>query len=148
MKRHPVAARVNRLEERETVLRQGVVTSASPLEIQIGGNTQTSLSASAVDGVDLGIGDRVAVLVRRGELLVLGRPTDAPSDAGGSDKNYVHTQGSPSAVWTVTHNLGKRPAVSIVDSAGTQWFAQVEYLSDNQCRLTFSGAFSGAAYFN
>lgn len=47
-----------------------------------------------------------------------------------------------------THNLGKRPAVTVVDSAGTVVIGEVDYLDDNTVRLTFCAAFSGTAYFN
>lgn len=67
---------------------------------------------------------------------------------GGGDKNYIHEQSSPAATWTITHNLNKRPAVTVVDSAENIVFGEVEYNSDNQVTLTFAGAFSGTAYFN
>ena len=67
---------------------------------------------------------------------------------GGGDKNYVHTQGSPSATWTVSHNLGKRPAAVVVDSAEDVVYGDIRYIDDNTVTLTFSGAFSGKAYFN
>lgn len=65
-----------------------------------------------------------------------------------ADKNYVHEQGSAATVWTVTHNLGKYPSVAVVDSAETVIIGQIEYLSSNQVRLTFSAGFAGKAYFN
>ena len=33
---------------------------------------------------------------------------------------YTHTQNSPSAVWTINHNLGGNPTAVVLDSAGTQ----------------------------
>jgi heat shock protein HslJ len=66
----------------------------------------------------------------------------------GSDANFVHTQETPSASWTVAHNLGKRPAVQVVDSAGTQVEGDVTWLSENTVRIDFTAAFSGAAYCN
>jgi len=65
-----------------------------------------------------------------------------------SDKNYVHDQSSASATWTVTHNLNKRPAVSVVDSAGTLIICDVQYDSDNQVTLTFDDSTAGKAYLN
>ena len=65
-----------------------------------------------------------------------------------ADKNYVHLQSSPASTWTVTHNLNKRPSVTVVDSAEEIVFGEVEYISDNQVTLTFAGACSGKAYFN
>ena len=70
------------------------------------------------------------------------------SVARGSDKNYVHEQSSPSTTWTVDHNLNKRVAVSVVDSAGTLIICDVRYVSDSQVVLTFDAATSGNAYAN
>jgi len=67
---------------------------------------------------------------------------------GPGDKNYVHTQASPSALWIVQHNLGKFPSVSVFDSGGDLVEGDVIYDSLNQCTLTFSGAFSGKATCN
>lgn len=67
---------------------------------------------------------------------------------GTSDKTYTHIQLSASTSWTITHNLGRHPAVTIVDSAGTVVLGDVTYLSSNQVRLDFSAAFTGNAYLN
>ena len=69
-------------------------------------------------------------------------------NAGGSDKNYVHTQEQASKEWTITHNLGKYPAVSVVDSAGTEVEGEVHYVDLNKVKLIFSAEFSGKATLN
>jgi hypothetical protein len=63
----------------------------------------------------------------------------------GSDR-HVHTQGSAATTWTVTHTLGGRPSVTVVDSTGTVVIGEVQYNSDTQVTITFSAAFSGSAY--
>ncbi|HRY32123.1 MAG TPA: hypothetical protein P5531_04055 [Bacteroidales bacterium] len=65
-----------------------------------------------------------------------------------SDKYYRHTQALPAAVWTVTHNLGKRPSVTVTDTAGTQVEGQVDYVNSNTLTITFSAPFSGYAELN
>lgn len=70
------------------------------------------------------------------------------NNAKTSDRHYRHTQVSPSATWTVAHGLGKRPSVSVVDSAGTEVVGGVEYLDSDTVRLSFQGAFAGEAFFN
>ena len=70
------------------------------------------------------------------------------ASSGSADKNYVHTQESPSATWTIDHALSKRASVSVVDSAGTLIICDVSYTSDNQLVLTFDAATSGQAYLN
>jgi hypothetical protein len=64
------------------------------------------------------------------------------------DKTYQHDQGTPSSAWTVVHGLGKYPAVSVIDSAGTQLMAQVDHTSLTQLVITFAGATAGTAVCN
>lgn len=77
-------------------------------------------------------------------------PQGPQGDPGppGSDANFVYNQVALSDTWTITHNLGKYPAVSIVDSGGTTIIGDIEYLSVNQVQLTFTTALVGSAYFN
>lgn len=68
--------------------------------------------------------------------------------AGGGDKNYYHSQNSASSVWTIRHGLGKRPSVTVIDSAGTQVYGEVEYIDSDTVKITFKAAFSGYASLN
>lgn len=61
---------------------------------------------------------------------------------------YIHTQAVAATTWTANHNLGTKPNVVIIDSAGTHVLGDVTYTSDNQVVLSFSAAFSGAAYLS
>ncbi len=65
-----------------------------------------------------------------------------------TDANYVHSQGVPASQWVITHNLGKKSSVTVVDSADQVVIGQVTYNSVNQVTLDFQGSFSGKAYFN
>lgn len=62
--------------------------------------------------------------------------------------SHIHTQDVPATQWNVTHNLGKFPSVSVVDSAEQEVIGEVEHISDTVLRITFSAAFSGKAYIN
>lgn len=61
---------------------------------------------------------------------------------------YTFTQARASTRWEVSHNLGKYPSVTIVDSAGTQLVGEVTYTDENNIVITFTAAFSGKAYLN
>ena len=61
---------------------------------------------------------------------------------------YVHRQDIAAAVWSISHNLGKYPTVTIVDSSGRQVYGDVEYTDMQSLTVRFSGAFSGRAYLN
>jgi len=64
------------------------------------------------------------------------------------DLNYIHYQDTASDKWTITHNMGKYPSVTIVNSAGEQVIADVNYISSNVVEVSFMGAFAGVAYLN
>ena len=98
-----------------------------------------------------------------GEDKVLG------SDVSGSTKNYLvsdlaffinkqqlntHHQNSASATWTINHNLGKFPSVSIKFSSSDNVytnvgaFAGVTYNNNNTITINLAAAESGYAYLN
>ena len=65
-----------------------------------------------------------------------------------SDTSLVYPITNQAAIWTITHNLGKRPAVTTVNESGDVIHGDLRYMSDNQIRVTFSTALKGAVYFN
>lgn len=67
---------------------------------------------------------------------------------GSSDANYVHDQSIPALIWNIAHSLNKKPAVLVVDTADTVVIGKIEYIDNNNVKLTFNGSFSGYAYFN
>jgi hypothetical protein len=75
-------------------------------------------------------------------------PSPAVVNVGSSFQYYVFNQNTPSTTWTITHNLGRRPSVTVVDSAGTVVIGEVTYTSDNALTIQFSAGFSGQAYLN
>ena len=85
------------------------------------------------------------------EVLVSGPPgPPGPpgTGGGGSDAYFVHSQDLPSSLWRVEHGLGKRPAVTVFDSAGTQVEGDVEHLDASTLTIEFAYPFGGAAYLN
>jgi hypothetical protein len=64
------------------------------------------------------------------------------------NKPFIYTQSEASDAWTIEHNMGRHPSVTIVDSAGSAVFGDVTYTNENQLTVTFSVAFSGKAYLN
>lgn len=72
-----------------------------------------------------------------------------PARPGAANDKYMpYDQISPSATWVITHNLGKNPSVTVIDSGGSVVFGAITYNSLNQLTLEFSGAFAGSAYLN
>jgi hypothetical protein len=72
--------------------------------------------------------------------------TSSVAVVGGA--TFTHSQPSSSSTWTITHNLGRFPSVTIVDSAGNVQIGEVLYTSSNSITVTFASAFGGYAYLN
>jgi hypothetical protein len=90
---------------------------------------------------------RFPVSFPRGSGQAAVHGSSGPSRVGAS-RHYVHEQRQASAVWTVNHNLGKVPAVTVVDTAGTEVIGDVRHVDENTALLTFSAPFSGKAICN
>jgi hypothetical protein len=75
-------------------------------------------------------------------------PAGAAGLDGDAHDTYVFNQNTASATWTITHNLSAYPSVTVIDSAGTYVIGNIEYISNNVLRLTFSAAFAGQALLN
>ncbi len=61
---------------------------------------------------------------------------------------YIHTQNTPSVVWSVSHNLNRYVSVTVVDSAKNPIYADIVYNDLNNCTITLSAATSGFVYCN
>lgn len=61
---------------------------------------------------------------------------------------YTHNQNTPSSTWTINHNLGFYPGITVVDSSGNVVEGSYTYQDANTIIISFSGAFSGKAYLS
>jgi hypothetical protein len=62
--------------------------------------------------------------------------------------SYEHMQGAASNSWTITHNLGFMPNVTVIDSAGNIVEGEIAYTNTNSLTVSFQSAFSGNAYLS
>lgn len=67
---------------------------------------------------------------------------------GTGDLNFRFDTALPLAIWVVDHNLGKYPAITVIDSSGSHVEGDISYDSLNRVTLSFGGAFSGSAFLN
>lgn len=67
---------------------------------------------------------------------------------GGAGATYTHTQGNPAAVWTIAHNLGRHPSITVVDNLGGQLYPDVRYLDADIAQITHSVPLTGRAFCN
>lgn len=61
---------------------------------------------------------------------------------------YSYGQYPSSAEWVITHNLGYKPGVTVVDTAGSVIEGTINYTDDNSLVLLFSAPFAGTAYLS
>ena len=61
---------------------------------------------------------------------------------------FIFTQAVAATVWNINHSLCKFPSVTVVDTGDTVVFGQIEYIDNENIRITFNTAFSGKAYLN
>jgi len=61
---------------------------------------------------------------------------------------FIFNQGVPSTTWNITHNLGKFPSITVIDTGNTVVTGEYNYTSNTNVILTFSAAFAGKAYLN
>lgn len=59
---------------------------------------------------------------------------------------YEHIQSAPAAEWTINHNLGKRPNISVYDSEGDEVLVAVEHTDVNTAHIYWPAPTTGAAY--
>jgi hypothetical protein len=80
-----------------------------------------------------------------GYVLTSDSAGHAAWEPGGSGGGHF-TQGFTAlSVVTVVHNLGRNPAVTVIDSAEDVCTGDVHYIDSNTVQLTFSAPFSGTA---
>ena len=69
--------------------------------------------------------------------------------AKNTDRHFTYEQAAPSDVWIIVHDLGKKPSITIVDSADTVIIPDnIEYNDMNTATVYFLAAFAGKAYCN
>ena len=65
-----------------------------------------------------------------------------------SKGQYTHTQNASLSTWTITHNLNKFPAVTVVTNTNNEIIGDIAYTSSNELTVSFAGAYTGKAYLN
>lgn len=127
---------------------QSTVTFVGSANVTVSAlNDVIYISSENTTNVDLDY-DNSTFLLSLEDSSGVTRTTSLAALAGGSDKNYVHTQGTASATWNIVHNLNKYASVTVVDSNNVVVHGEIEYINTNEVEITFRAAFSGEAYLN
>lgn len=64
---------------------------------------------------------------------------------GDASSSYIHTQNALSATWTMTHNLGFKPSVELLNTGSQEIEGDVVHLSQNVCVAYFTTPIAGFA---
>jgi hypothetical protein len=66
----------------------------------------------------------------------------------GAGTAFVFDQLTPSALWTIPHNMGYRPSVEITTLGGMEVDGEVLHLSSNLLTIAFNPPLAGSARLN
>lgn len=94
--------------------------------------------------------------VKHDDTLVGRGTTPSPLGISGDLLKEIHRGGNTfifefdasQTVWTIEHNLGKCPAITVVDSAKTEVECEKSYPDENTTVIKFNAPFKGTAYLN
>lgn len=67
---------------------------------------------------------------------------------GGSASAFTWTQDIPLSVWTIAHNLGRFPSVTVVDLQGRKVEPDISYVDNTTLQITHGAAYAGKAFLN
>lgn len=81
------------------------------------------------------------IMYMRGEQGLIG--PQGPPGTG----SVIFTQASPSASWLINHSFGRKPSVTVYDSAGEQIDADIT-VTDTQVTVFWPSAVTGSAILN
>ena len=112
------------------------ITTSPEVKIEIKDNTKIEVQAKLTGP--------------RGPAGPEGRPgPEGPMGAPGNGSETI-TINQPIAlsVWDINHGLGKRPSVTVVDSANEMAYGKVSYIDAYNIRIEFSAPFAGKVYLN
>lgn len=88
----------------------------------------------------------VTATTKKEEIVFEGGKTGPMGPPGPGDLSYSQAFNSDQVI--VNHLLGKKPAVTVLDSAGDEVEGAVNYLDNNTLELIFSTPFSGVVVCN
>lgn len=69
-------------------------------------------------------------------------------DKGDTGLGYVYNQQIEASTWTIAHNLGTYPQVTVVTAGGIVVEANVQYISENVLYIYFTIPTKGQAHLN
>ena len=107
----------------------------------------------AVQPPELDMATTAAAQARAALALAIAAAERAEAAAGGGGvspggASFTHSQASPSSVWTVPHNLARRPSITVTDHLGNVVLSDVLYVDNNIVQVSHGAPIAGFAYCN
>lgn len=134
-----------RREESESSISLGV----NSFDLDMGNSVNTNTASSRSETTESVVGSSQTLTIDGNQISISnGNTIELPQHDDVSHETYTHDQGMPSTLWSIVHNLGKSPSVTIVDSSGEIVDGKVIYVDSNQINIEFNAGFSGLAYLN
>ena len=121
-------------------------------------NRRSERAASASAGSNStpsAIGDDTAAGIGGGNMVTLDANGKIPSrflyasGGGGGPALYEHVQTTAATVWTIRHDLGARPQVTVIDQSGQELQVETHYPDPaTTVQLVFGRPTAGVAQLN
>jgi len=92
--------------------------------------------------------NQVNVSEQKNEVIVSSVGVQGPPGLGATTLFYTFEQQTSSSSWTIIHNLGYYPSVTIQDYGKISIEGSVNYVDSNSLIITFSTPISGYAYLS
>jgi hypothetical protein len=90
----------------------------------------------------------VAASTVYGKRSIILRTPGVAGPPGPPSSSYVYLQATPSATWSIAHNLGFRPSVQVFDSGSQKIEGDVSHSSLNTVSIMFAVPTAGFARLN
>lgn len=115
--------------------------------VSIDSESVTVVTERSFDIVETNTSSVTVVAEQSVNVVTVGVQGPAGTDGIDGAAGYNHTQSSASTTWTVNHNLGFNPSVSIFTVGGLEMEGQITHTSINQTVINFVSSVAGTARF-
>lgn len=61
---------------------------------------------------------------------------------------HIRQKMGPSNIWSYVHNLGKRPSVTLTDTDGNEFIADVRHINENEVIVNLGSSMTGYIILN